>query len=301
LISAKYFIMEALARVFSSAGASRFSQPLRAELTEKEPLVWEEALYASYIKREIGSYVHNSTRASVAITPESRLVVMAAGHKQIDVMLSNSNQHNGLQIWIGKVNRIHFKTSSSQQQIGLGGFSLEIRIETKNSTNIMMVIDQAMSAKASQSADTHPPPPSYNTAASMPSSAPRIAESRFSAALRTEILTDCPLVFEENRLASTVLRQPGNVVNNQTRASVAITQSLRLIIVPQGEDYCDFPLTLQWCRNALRVWLEGGDQIVVFELQLEPFQAKRAGESREIRIHTTAAKQIEQIINKLVH
>ncbi|MDL5157934.1 hypothetical protein [Actinomycetospora termitidis] len=68
-------------------GDGRFGEPLRRELLEARPVVFEEGLRGTYVPREGREYTRNPTRGAVAVCA-NRFVVWSRRSKTVDVPLT---------------------------------------------------------------------------------------------------------------------------------------------------------------------------------------------------------------------
>lgn len=132
--------MESFSR-FLPISRCRFSGSLHDSLLAASPFVFEEDLHASYIVRQARDYKHNPARAAIAVTQDSRLVVMTSGVKKIDVLLSDPQHIDTLAITSDKDDRIIFKVQTGVLGTGTVGSSLEIRVWTKTVGQILQLAE----------------------------------------------------------------------------------------------------------------------------------------------------------------
>ena len=130
--------METLSRLLPLS-AAHIPEPFRTTLLSSSPVVFEENLPASYILRQPSEYVHNATRAAIALTSDNVLVVVAMGSKKIDVRLDEPSQTQRLSIRSDNKDRIVFKIQLEALGPGTRFSSLEIKARTKMAGKIVEV------------------------------------------------------------------------------------------------------------------------------------------------------------------
>ena len=128
---------------------------------------------------------------------------------------------------------------------------------------------------------------------------PLAGYGNFPNQLRSELLASAPRIFEENLLASYILRTapPGQYIHNSTRAGICVTAGGRLVIVASRHKRMDIPLTDPHWLRGITITHDKIDRIV-FKVDLGTYGTGKPGSSWEFRIRTKSAGRVKEIVEQ---